>query len=65
MMIELFTQHLREFGATIDDAIKFLSDFGYQPYVITRSGGLTPLRAEHYDVNYNVVFKAASLGTEG
>lgn len=57
VLLELYDQNLTVFGTSIDDVTSQMASWGYRPHVLI--GGVeAPFEQAHYNLHYNVFFKA-------
>lgn len=59
VMLELYDQNLRPFGASVPDVVALMQRWNYEAYVLVDNGP-TAFRPEHHNVHYNVFFRCAT-----
>jgi len=59
VLMELYSQNLSVFNASIDDVTGLMDRWGYRPYVLIDRIQV-PFTVSHYNVHYNVFFEAKS-----
>jgi len=55
MMVELYEPMLERYGASIDQIVSCLQDFGYAPFIVRR-GRVMPFERQHRNRYWNVFF---------
>lgn len=56
IMVEMFSDFLNDFDASIPALLAYLAGFGYQPYYAQPGGRLAPYRSDDVDKVFNVFF---------
>lgn len=56
MMIELYTDHLKKYGASITEICTYLKQFDYEAKVLDKNNNLITFMPIHHDNIYNVFF---------
>ncbi|HYA86565.1 MAG TPA: FkbM family methyltransferase [Nitrospirota bacterium] len=56
MMIELYSDHLKRYGSSIQQICDYLASYGYQPFVLDKRCDLIPFEPHHQNSIYNVFF---------